>query len=423
MSGDSMDSGSAYTEAVNTGQYQKDQGLVKKYDNVRIYWEDEITRHFVRPHIERMTMEKEQRLERLRILDLGCGSGDGFELLKGVRRKDNNLTTQEIYAINGEDLGLYLGLDNNAALIEQAKQVHGSNRKLDFVQGDFSELTKTVKDYGPFDLFFSSYGTMSHCTDEQFVELMVQIAELCGDYGLVVCDWLGRYVYAWQNLWDSDLSQSQFMDYRISYIYPDDMRDKLQIESFPLKLMSPDEVHRLIEKANEKAEKQFDLLRLADRSIFVSRHMDTGDYNSSCQPIRRRVNSLHEDFLRTPLEQLIIDYYPKPGFAEVNSYLERLQISWNTLVKYTMFLLDNYDRDTETFREDKPLSGDYPRVLAKNMQEMKKVIQGTGWIQTGDVRANIIEPQLGYALRQLEIELQEGLGVGHGLVAILEVHK
>lgn len=213
------------------------------------------------------------------------------------------------------------------------------------------------------------------------------------------------------------------MDYRISYIYPDDVRAKLQIESFPLKLMSPDEIHRLIEKANEKAEKQFDLLRLADRSIFVSRHMDTGDYNSNCQPIRRRVNSLHEDFLRTPLEQLIIDYYPKPGFAEVNSYLERLQISWNTLVKYTMFLLDNYDRDTETFREDKPLSGDYPRVLAKNMQEMKKVIQGTGWIQTGDVRANIIEPQLGYALRQLEIELQEGLGVGHGLVAILEVRK
>ncbi len=417
-----METGSAYSEAINSGQYKKELGLIKKYDNVRIYWEDEITRAFLRPYLEKLIAEKEDRLQRLRILDLGCGSGDGFELLKGVRRKDNNLTTQEIHAISQEDLGLYLGVDNNAGLIEQAREVHGENPKLEFIEGDFSNLTQLLAGYPPFDLLFSSYGTMSHCSDEMFVDLTLQAMEYAGDNAIVVCDWLGRHAYAWQDIWRNDYTESQHMDYRISYIYPDEIRDSLELESFPLRLMSSEEVLRLIDKVNEAGKKKLRLLKLADRSIFVSRHMDTGDYNKKCQPIRRRVNSLHEDFMRTPLEQLIIDYYPKPGFSEVNAYLEKLQVCWNTLVKYAMFLLESYDRDREKFREDKKVTGDYPEPLRKGMREMKKVIQGTGWIQTGDVRANIIEPQLGYALRQLEIELQQGLGVGHGLVAILEVH-
>jgi SAM-dependent methyltransferase len=193
---------SAYSEAINSGQYQKELGLIKKYDNVRIYWEDEISRAFVRPYLEHLISEKEDRLGRLRILDLGCGSGDGFELLKGVRRKDNNLTTQGIYAIGQEALGLYLGIDNNAELIEQAKAIHGQNSKLEFVHADFSNLVETLSGYEKFDLFFSSYGTMSHCSDDQFADLILQIMELSGPRAIAVCDWLGRYTYAWQDLWN-----------------------------------------------------------------------------------------------------------------------------------------------------------------------------------------------------------------------------
>jgi len=41
----------------------------------------------------------------------------------------------------------------------------------------------------------------------------------------------------------------------------------------------------------------------------------------------------------------------------------------------------------------------------------------------GDPRANVIEPQLGYALRRLELGLQRGMGTGHGLMGIFEVKK
>jgi SAM-dependent methyltransferase len=418
-----MKTGSAYNEAIDSGQYKKELGLIKKYDNVRIYWEDEATRIFLRPYLEKLVAAKEARLERMRILDLGCGSGDGFELLKGIRRRDNDLLTQEIHAINQEGLGLYVGLDNNPGLIKQAHEIYDDSPKMDFVEGGFSDLASMLNGYGPFDLFFSSYGTMSHCNDEQFIDLMLQIMEVSGGYAIVVCDWLGRYVYAWQDIWEQDRAKTHYIDYRISYIYPDEVRRELELESFPLRLMSPDEIHRLIADLNSRGKGQINLLSLNDKSVFVSRHMDTGDYNKRCQPVRRRINSLHEDFMRTPLEDLIIDYYPKPGFAEINSYLEKLQLCWNTLVKYTMHLLESYDRETESFREENEIPGDYPNALRKGMNEMKKVIQGTGWIQTGDARANMIEPHLGYCLRQLELEMQQGLGVGHGLVAILEIKK
>ncbi|MFQ5826771.1 MAG: class I SAM-dependent methyltransferase, partial [Dehalococcoidia bacterium] len=77
---------SAYDEAVSSGQYQKVTGLVGKYDNVRRLWEDEVMRLFLQPCLQRMVDRKRQRGEGLRILDLGCGSGDGYELIMGVKR-------------------------------------------------------------------------------------------------------------------------------------------------------------------------------------------------------------------------------------------------------------------------------------------------------------------------------------------------
>ena len=36
---------------------------------------------------------------------------------------------------------------------------------------------------------------------------------------------------------------------------------------------------------------------------------------------------------------------------------------------------------------------------------------------------NFIEPMLGYCLRKLEMELQPGSGMGHGLVGVFEIRK
>ena len=41
----------------------------------------------------------------------------------------------------------------------------------------------------------------------------------------------------------------------------------------------------------------------------------------------------------------------------------------------------------------------------------------------GGARGRLVEPQLGYCLREIEMGRQKGLGCGHGLVAIFEIIK
>jgi len=54
---------------------------------------------------------------------------------------------------------------------------------------------------------------------------------------------------------------------------------------------------------------------------------------------------------------------------------------------------------------------------------MRNIVRAATRMRIGTPRASIIEPQLGYYLRELEIGLQKGLGCGHGLVAIFGVVK
>ena len=57
------------------------------------------------------------------------------------------------------------------------------------------------------------------------------------------------------------------------------------------------------------------------------------------------------------------------------------------------------------------------------MERMKSVVEGVGWLFLGLPRENIIEPQLGYALRHLVTNLQRGQGCAHGFVGIFEIDK
>jgi hypothetical protein len=54
---------------------------------------------------------------------------------------------------------------------------------------------------------------------------------------------------------------------------------------------------------------------------------------------------------------------------------------------------------------------------------MKNILRVAARTRIGNPRASLVEPQLGYCLREIEMGLQKGLGCGHGLVAIFEVVK
>lgn len=417
----------AYSEAVKSGLYAKKTGLVGKYDNVRRYWEDELTRRYLRPHLINLVERAQEEVQRLRIMDLGCGSADGFELLTGIRQGRADLRHWEIVVLTEEVLGAYTGVDLSADLLDQARTIYGSSPKIEFRQADFCQGLPLGPDERPCDLYFSSYGTFSHFNeDEPMVRLLAEIAQRSEDYCIIVCDWLGRYSYEWQTLWSDDFEENRNMDYVVSYIYEEEERERRrnELEHLRLRLMSREEAEALIGRASEMAGVEIRPLVFFDRSVLTGRHMDTAEYNPHAQPVRRAVNSLHEPNLRTDLNGLLVNYAPKPGFEKINDYFEHLQVCWNALVEYTGCLLDRYDRRKGRFSVRPPaIPGKYPPVLKHMQERMRRVVEGVGWLEEGLPRENIIEPQLGYALRTLVATLQQGRGCAHSLCGILEVDK
>lgn len=417
----------AYTEAVKSGLYAKQSGLVGKYDNVRRLWEDEITRMFLRPHLLRLIRRSQSMMRRVRILDLGCGSADGYELLMGVRQRDADLKQQEVDLLSDELLGVYRGVDFNEDLLDQAREIYGQNPKMTFKQADFSQGLPMGDDEKPYDLYFTSYGTFSHHNDDATaVRLLAEIAGRVENYAIIVCDWIGRYSYEWQDLWTNDPAELRNMDYVVSYIYDEEERERRrdELQHLNLRLICRQEAETIVSEASRQAGVEIRPVQFFDRSVFTGRHLDTREYNAHAQPLRNAVNSLHEANLRTELGALIVDYTPKAGFAFLNDYYEHLAMCWNTLVHYTGHLLAVYDEQDQSFTEELPAApASYPPALRDMMERMKRVVEGIGWLTYGLPRENIIEPQLGYALRYLVCDLQQGQGCAHGLVGILEVDR
>jgi len=402
----------AYNEALKSGQYQKPGGLLGKYDNVRRFWEDEELGLYLRPYLERLVARRKERGERLRMLDLGCGSGDSFEFITSISSQ-SLISKHNTKVIEPDMVEVYKGIDINEGLLRQAQAIYGGRQNMVFVRSDFNDYDFSSEE--PYDLYLANYGTLCHNTDEQTVELLSNIAKHSKDGALIMVDWLGRFSYEWQTLWTKDVEHNQWMDYVISYIYSDSGGKEQPLTHFPLRIMGRQEVLHIYRQAKRKAGGIITLRKLADRSSFVGRHMDTAQYNPHCQPLRRLVNSLFEPDLCTNLDEVLVVYVPRDGFAEVNAYHQRLADCWNYLVTYTKAVLER-SKLAEALAE-------MPQPLRRALSAMKGVVRAAARMKTGNPRASLVEPQLGYCLRELEMGLQRGWGCGHGLVAVFEVVK
>ena len=116
----------------------------------------EVTRHNLRPHLQRLIERCRRSFRRVRIMDIGCGSADGFELLAGVRDRDADLKQMEVDLLSSDMLGVYTGVDLNEDLLRQAADIHGTNPKIHFKQADFTAGLPLEDGEEPYDLYFSS---------------------------------------------------------------------------------------------------------------------------------------------------------------------------------------------------------------------------------------------------------------------------
>ncbi|MDJ0800002.1 MAG: class I SAM-dependent methyltransferase [Calothrix sp. MO_167.B12] len=409
-----------YSQAVKEGKYDLYVGnLFGKYDNVRTYWEDQLNRIIFRPFLRDVVERRQQENQGVRIMDLGSGSGQGYEILTKIDHHDLDLGLQHQRILPESDIDWYLGLDISKAMVDKGQALFEDKSNVKFVQQDLREGLGRIKtEEEPFEIYFSSYGSLSHLSRQELVRLLQDICQHGANDSLVVLDLVGRYSIEWPDFWSATSEDEKMRDYSMSYLYSEPVRNQLDIETFPLRFWIGDEVKELAKELTADTGVGVEVVKLVDRSMLVGRHTDTREFNQNLKPIRRLVNSLHEDYLRTDLEELILTPDMVPNHPQVAPFLWQLIESWNILVKFCQKRL-NHGMALQELEEWDHFS----KPLQFALMTMDRVIADVGWMWYGDPRANIIEPQLGYALRTLEYEMQKGIGCGHGLVAILKIQK
>ncbi len=407
-----------YTEAVARGDYDLGAcNLYGKHDNVRTFWEDQLTRFVLRPFLTKLVEDRKARGEKTRIIDLGSGSGQGYELLTRIDKRDLDLGLLHDRALPIDEIESYLGLDISQPMVDKGNEIFRDEDNMRFIQGDLTNGLDSARDEKPFDLYFSSYGSFSHLSKESLQNLLTDICEHGNNESLVVLDLIGRYSIEWPQYWNAETEEEKVRDYSMNYLHLG-LDYEVETEHFPIRFWTGFELDKLMLDINKDTKGQIEIVKKLDRSILVGRHTDTRLYNPRLQSTRRGVNCLHENYMRTDLSKLIIDHDLAPEHPKVSPFLNELIKSWNILVDFCnkRLLGEMQLIELENWSE-------FPSALQFSLMVIDRVITDTGWMWYGEPRANIIESQLGYALRNLESSMQHGLGCGHGLVAILKVTK
>ncbi len=404
-----------YSDAVSDGHYDLYQGgLSGKYDNVRIYWENQIRCVMIRPYLRALVDRKKREGGRVRIADLGSGTGEGLNLLTSCIRKEAELRLNKARVLPYEMIDAYVGCDLCESMVAQGNANYADFGNVSFCQGDFSKGFP-LKGEESFDLYFCSYGSFSHIDDQAMERLLTEIVGHADRQALVVGEWLGRHSIEWPCYWDEP--GDKMLDYSMSWLTLGEETHG-EPEHFPMRFWLGDEILSSVTRVADRTKIQMKVLELYDCSIFVGRHVDTGEYNDWIRPVRSAVNRLHESNMRTDLESLKVDMVPVPGHNELNGQFATLQFCWNNLVSYCQKRLEGRHHPVRTKHWKS-----FPPALQMAIMTLDRIIDTVSWMRMGDPRANIIEPQLGYALRSLELEFQKGKGWGHGLVGIFEIRK
>ncbi|NIO09784.1 MAG: methyltransferase domain-containing protein [Deltaproteobacteria bacterium] len=407
-----------YSDTVARGYYGKHVGgLFGKHDNVRTYWEDQLTRLILRPHVARVAAKCRNAGRGVRVLDLGCGAGQGYELLTRINEKDLSMEDELRFVLPSKEIGLFFGVDISDAMVEQGRQNYSGMPNVIFEPADLSEGLGELKSQAPFDIYFSSYGPLSHLDTDSLKVCLGDILHHAHPGALVVLDLMGRYSPEWPLYWSSDDRPNKMLPYSMSYMYEEEERHSGEVEQFPIRFWTGDEVRELCRELTAHNGVAVRPLDLMDRSIFVGRHIDTREYGCPLPPLRSMVNHLYELNVRTKLEHLRVDYQPLNGHRDLDRFFAELALCWNTIVDFTLERLQGNRIDLVD------LDGwrNFPPQLQTALMTMDRVIDSVSWIDLGDIRANVLEPQLAYVLRRLEFTLQRGQGCGHSLVAVLQV--
>lgn len=269
----------------------------KRRDPVKRYAEEPISRAVLRDAVDRIGLPEGAPV---RVLDLGCGIGDGLELLAELDREVD-----------------YTGLDSDQGMIETASARAPHAR---FVRADMRDPLPDAD----FDLYMSSGVPYSHLPAEEIEAVLCRIFERItarGHRASVVADVLGRYSVEWAPNWDHER-----WDYAMTFF-----EAERKPQGTPMTFLSSARFGELITNAARRAGVSLPWLDFVDRSVLLGRHTATGTFNPELPAYRRMVNELSAG---EPVEfERLLFQAPESGApAEVLEFFTGFAERWNTAV-------------------------------------------------------------------------------------------
>jgi SAM-dependent methyltransferase len=411
-----------YAKAVAVGAYDRHSpGLFGKHDNVRRYWEDRYTRNVLSQFLSPLVVNRRESGTGVRVMDLGCGAGEGLNILTTLPQTPRTLDDKVERMLDYPDIRSYKGVDISPAMIEKAKALHVHHSQAEFVVADLNNGLPVTANEPAYDIYFSSYGSLSHLDDRSLAKLVGEICDRMGEKAIFVADVLGLYSYEWPCYWEDIPEQgSSRKIYSMSYIYPPDVRHTMEVDRFLMSYWAGEKFDRFMMMVAESKGVRVSRRRLCDRSILVGRHMNTREFNPEAPPLRAAVNSLYEINRRTDLSQLIFEYNPHPATPHLNRFYGTLQDAWNAVVFACIDALCQWRNPQQLLAE--PPAGHSP-LVQDAIRTIRSTVRTASTARVDDPRANLVEPQLAYLLRDLEWNLQQGLGAAHSLLAMYEFHR
>jgi hypothetical protein len=300
-------------------------------------------------------------------------------------------------------------------MVEQGRRNYAEVAAARFEQADLRDGLAAVASEPPFDVYVSSYGSLSHLDASDLAHCLTDVLRHAPSGAVVVLDLVGRYSPEWPSYWHAATDADKVRPYSMSYLYEDGQNG--DVERFPLRFWTGEEIRDLCAQLVGETGIAIEPMAIVDRSIFVGRHIDTREYGCRLPPLRSLVNRLYEQNVRTRLDELRVDHRLASPNETVERFFLTLTESWNRVLDFTLARLSCGHLD--------PVALDgwrsFPPALQEALMTTDRVVESASVIDVGDTRANVVEPQLAYVLQRLEYTLQEGLGCGHGLLAVLRI--
>jgi len=400
-----------FETAVLLGYYGSEAGgLFGKKDNVRKYWEDFSIKDLLKP----VVLEIVNRKDKIRITDFGCGSGEGYELITHISPVER--PSKKDFLLFAGQIEYYLGIDISQAMIKQGESLYSNKKNMDFVQADLSK-EYPFQNKEPFDIYLSTYSSPSHLTEAEMIRLVEKVLTHSSGHSYLILDLLGKYSPEWPCYWSEQ--KCEMLPYNMSWLQLPAVLKPEKVESYYVKYWDNLSIKKIINDAAAKLNK---IVKVStkDRSIFVGRHIDTGFYNSYPQPLRYQVNRLFDRDYEGKFQSMYADTSYLDCYKNIHPIawerIKNYQTKWNTVIKLFGALVDNNNNLIKELIEtsDADLSEELKMLtwLGRNSQRFP----------VDNFWASVMGPQLACVLRNLEMNLPEGIGCGHGLFCIIEIY-